>query len=98
MHFCRSSIEVRCLNLDANRLTEASLVALSDFIAELRLAVSAADASMEVTEVIEVPEVTGTSWDARDANFNFTGDFGTSWGQVRDLQIGCSGSPHVRFT
>lgn len=34
-------VHVRCLNLDANRLTEASLVALSDFIAELRLAVSA---------------------------------------------------------
>ena len=64
-----SSIEVRCLNLDANRLTEASLVALSDFIAELRLAVSAVDAS-------------GTSWAARDANFNFTGDFGTSSGQA----------------
>lgn len=34
-------VHVRCLNLDANRLTEASLVAISDFIAELRLAVSA---------------------------------------------------------
>ena len=33
--------EVRSLNLDANRLTEASLVTISDLIAESRMAVSA---------------------------------------------------------